>query len=64
MTKQLLHAVGMEDMAAAQSDAGLLSKLTREADAAQLIFSSALEQWLLSQNLRNLLASGSPAHIA
>ena len=43
MTKKLLHAVGVEDVAAAQSDAGLLSKLAREADAAQLAFSGALE---------------------
>ena len=41
--KKLLHAVGVEDVAAAQSDAGLLSKLAREADAAQLAFSGALE---------------------
>ena len=43
VTKQHLHTVGVEDVAASQSHAGLLAELTREADAAQLAFSSALE---------------------
>ena len=62
VTKQHLHAVGVEDVAAAQSDAGLLSELAREADAAQLALSSALEQWPLWQRRRRL-ASGSPTHV-